>query len=61
LTVAECEAQELPVRPDPLGGFPEHCVVDFTGFSSNRTEKASKRLRLAAEQRSWLYRAEGHR
>jgi hypothetical protein len=58
LTVAECMALDLPVRPDP-DPFPEHAVVDFTAFTAGQTERLSKKLRDRAAERGWLYLAEG--
>lgn len=55
VTVSECEAEMLPVRTDPVP-FPEHVVIDFTGFSENQIEKKCKKLRAKAQARGWLYR-----
>lgn len=54
LTVAECDAESLPVLPDPEP-FPEHVVVDFVGLTDRQCEKKSKKLRAIAELRGWLY------
>jgi hypothetical protein len=56
VTVDECAAESLPTRPDPKP-FPEHAVIDFTGLANNQCEKKSKKLRLNAEARGWLYQA----
>lgn len=57
VTVAECQAQELGVVPDPTP-FPEHVLIDFSGLTENRIRRASKRLRASATARGWQYRAE---
>lgn len=54
VTVAECTNQDLKACSDPEL-FPEHAVIDFTGFGSNQIEKKSKKLRTAAVERDWLY------
>ena len=57
VTVEECEKEDLVVRSSPEH-FPEHAEIDFLDFNPNQCEKKSKKLRNAAEQRGWLYRAE---
>ena len=57
VTVAECGAQQLPVLPDPEP-FPEHVLIDFTGFPENKIKQKAKHLRAAAESRGWQYRVE---
>jgi hypothetical protein len=54
LTCAECVAEGLIARSDPEP-FPEHAVIDFTGFSDNQREKKGKKLKAKAEARGWLY------
>lgn len=56
VTVEECAAESLSVRPDP-DAFPEHAVIDFSGFSHNQCEKKGKNLKAKAEARGWLYQA----
>ena len=56
VTVMECKQQELPAAPDPEP-FPEHVVIDFTGFGKSQVEHKSKKLKAAAEVRGWKYRA----
>jgi hypothetical protein len=56
ITVGECAAESLSARPDPQP-FPEHVVIDFTGLNNNQCEKKSKKLRMKAEARGWLYQA----
>lgn len=58
VTVGECAHQELPAASDPMP-FPEHAVIDFTGFAENEIKKKAKHLRAAAEHRGWQYQAEG--
>lgn len=54
VSVAECAQQQLRVVPDSVP-FPEHVVIDFTGFAKNQIEKKAKHLRAAAESRGWQY------
>jgi hypothetical protein len=54
VTVAECNAQELPARSSPED-FPEHAEIDFTGLSNSQCEKKGKKLRDVAETRGWLH------
>ena len=55
VTLAECAALDLAVRPDPEP-FPEHAVVDFGGLGRNAIDRAAKRLRNMASERGWRYR-----
>ena len=57
VSVAECEEQQLSVRPDPAP-FPEHAVVDFTGLSRSQVERKADRLKTASTVRGWLFRPE---
>ena len=59
VSVAECEEQQLLVRPDPVP-FPEHAVIDFTGLSRSQVERKADRLKTAAIVRGWLFRPENH-
>ena len=59
VSVEECSAEQLPARPDPEP-FPEHAVVDFTGFTDNQVEKKGKKLKAKAEARGWLHVIPGH-
>lgn len=54
VTVAECEVQSLPARPDPEP-FPEHAVIDFTQCSPKEIKTKAKALATDAEIRGWLY------
>jgi hypothetical protein len=55
LTVDECSAESLGVRPDPLEDCPEHAVVDFTGLTDKECYKKSKKLQAKAQTRGWLH------
>lgn len=55
VSVAECTSLDLPTSPDPEP-FPEHAIIDFTGFEKKLAEKKAKLLKARAEQRDWLYR-----
>ncbi len=52
----ECDEQELPVIEDGIP-FPEHCSIDFVGFTKSATEKKAKILKILAERRGWLHQA----
>lgn len=54
VTMAECTAQQLDVVPDPQP-FPEHVVIDFSGFAEDQVKRKAKHLRAAAEMRGWQY------
>lgn len=54
VTVSECTAEALKVEPDPEP-FPEHAVIDFSGFEKKAVEKKAKKLRIKAAERDWLY------
>ena len=54
VTVTECVDLELGVDPDPVT-FPEHVVVDFSGFERRDTEKKAKLLKAKADMRGWLF------
>jgi hypothetical protein len=56
LTVAECQSESLPSRPDPEP-FPEHAIIDFSDLTDKQCRSKSKRLQAKAEARGWLYRA----
>ena len=56
VTLAECEALDLPARSDP-GPFPEHVVIDFGTLGRSSISRVAKRLRDAATRRGWRYRA----
>jgi hypothetical protein len=57
VTVAECEALELQVEPDPAP-FPAHVVIRFDSLTWSQIEKAAKRLKVAGEARGWQHQAE---
>lgn len=57
VTVAECEALELPAEPDPEW-FPAHAVIRFDACTSSQIENKAKRLKAAAEARGWLHQAQ---
>ncbi len=56
----ECAVLTLPVRPDPEP-FPEHVVIDFSGYTKNQIEAKAKELKRHADARGWLFRAAGGR
>jgi hypothetical protein len=61
VTVAECRAQALVVRPDPLTAPPEpvpdpaHAIVDFGGVSKSQQEAKGARLARCAVARGRLH------
>lgn len=56
VTVDECDALELPARPDP-STFPEHAVIDFSTLEKVPIERKAKLLKAKAEARNWLFQA----
>ena len=57
VTVAECEALDLPAKPDPEP-FRAHAVISFEACASSQIEKKAKHLRSHAEARGWQHQAE---
>lgn len=56
ITVCECSAQGLGVRPDPQLGQPEHVLIDFTDCPSKKSiHRKGQALRDIAVDRSWFY------
>ena len=55
-SVEECESLELRVASAP-SPFPEHVLVEFSGFDRKQIENRSKGLRGFALDRGWLYQA----
>lgn len=55
ISVGECSELDLPARLDP-DPFPEHAVIDFSGFGKNAVEKKAKLLRHRAVNRGWQYK-----
>ena len=54
--LAECEDEQLPVRPDPQK-FLEHTVIDFNGLSRRMQERKADKLKTAANERGWQFRS----
>jgi hypothetical protein len=57
VTVAECKGLDLTAEPDPEA-FPSHAVIKFDTCTASQIERSAKRLKLHAESRGWLYRAD---
>lgn len=59
VTVGECRAQALPVRPDPLSEpdvpDPAHAYVDFEDVSKSQAEAKAARLARIATARGRLF------
>ena len=55
----ECTDQILPVEVDSEP-FPEHVMIDFSAHEKKQIEKISKRLKVKAERRGWLFRQGEH-
>lgn len=55
VTLAECTNLQLSVVADPLPGFPEHTLIDFTGLPGSQVRRVAQRLRSAAGARGWLF------
>ncbi|MDI9364495.1 MAG: hypothetical protein QM541_06070 [Flavobacterium sp.] len=53
----ECNIEELTVVEDNLP-FDGHCHIDFKDLTSNQVEKKAKKLKIAAINRGWQYKAE---
>lgn len=56
VTRGECEAQGLPVEPDPRP-FPAHVIINFDACTNSQIEKKAKRLSEAAQSRGWQFQA----
>ena len=56
VTLAECEALDLPARSDP-DPFPEHVVIEFGTLGKSSIIRVAKRLLDAASRRGWRYRS----
>ncbi len=50
----ECDQHELPVSEDGEP-YPEHCSIDFSGFSKKKVEKIAKFLKTLADRRGWQF------
>ena len=57
VTVSECVNEGLQAWADP-SDFPEHAVIDFGKIDRSRFRAVAKHLRVAAEERGWLYQEE---
>ena len=57
VSVAECQAIELSVFPDPTD-FPEHALIEFGGLTKRQVTTKAKQLREYANARGWLFRPE---
>jgi hypothetical protein len=59
VTVGECQALTLTVRPDPLlaGDCPEpaHALIDFSALSNSKIDAHGTRLARHANERGALY------
>ena len=58
VSCGECAQQNLPVHEDGTP-YPEHCSIDFSGCNNSAAVKKSQKLRVLAEQRGWLFKADG--
>ena len=56
VTVAECQEEKLPARPDPAP-FPEHVIIDFAGLYETQCRAVSKRIQAKALERGWMYQS----
>ena len=54
----ECRGFGLPVISDPEP-FPEHVLIDFSGYSEKEIRSKAQSLRAAAERRKWLFQENG--
>ena len=56
VTVAECQRQQLAAISDPLPGFSEHALIDFTGLTANQARRTARQLTRIANARGWQFR-----
>lgn len=58
VTVAECDAEQLPAVHDGQP-YPEHCFIDFRdpALSGNAIKKKADNLAKLARNRGWLFQA----
>ena len=56
VTVVECANLQLKVESDPKP-FPEHVLIDYSGFAKTAIEKKAKLLKAKAIERDWIFRA----
>lgn len=57
VTKGECLHLQLATFSDPAP-FPEHAVIDFTGFEEGQIKKKAKQLKEAAGARGWQHQSE---
>ena len=57
VAVSECTSEGIQARADP-SDFPEHALIEFGEMGKGCARAVAKRLRVAAEERGWLYREE---
>lgn len=61
VTAGEATRERLPVKPDPVAGWPHHMVLDFNALPDKAARRAAARsLTFAARQRDWLHNPLGH-
>lgn len=54
VTVQECTDIQLQAHADPTD-FPQHAVIDFTGFSRSQIERKADSLKQYALARGWQF------
>ena len=57
VSVSECSSEGLQVNADP-SPFSEHAVIQFGTLRKGQIQAAAKNLRMAAQQRGWIYKRE---
>ena len=58
VTVADCEDNELSVRPDPVDNAPEHVAVIYPAAAKTQIRAVSEILLDRSLQHGWKYAAE---
>lgn len=58
VSLAQCQEQNLPVIEDG-NPYPEHCSIDFSGLEKKEVERKAKILSRQAQDRGWLFFADG--
>lgn len=57
VTKEECKINDLPVIDDNIP-FVGHCSINYNSLSNGQISKKSKKLKVLAENRGWLFRPE---
>lgn len=58
VSLAECQEQNLAVIEDG-DPYPEHCSINFSALEKKEIERKAKILSRKAQERGWLFLADG--